>query len=236
MTTFTSFGNLEMSQVKNNLFDLSTLSPQVKKHITKVYITLGGTLVAASLGAYTHLLYNVGGILTTIAQFIALFSLIGVPHSQENIPKRLAILQLFGFFVGCSIGPLISYVLQIDPRIILTAFLGTLCIFVCFSSIAIFSGSRTWLFLGGFLSSSISLMILMSFLNFFFRSPAILMFQVYFGLLVFMGFVIFDTQMMIEQAKVSDDFIWHSVQLFIDFVAIFVRLLIILSQKNKKKN
>jgi len=207
----------------------------VKTHLTKVYVTLVGTLLAASLGAYTHVLYNVGGILTTIAQLIVLIALFCVPHKRENNPIRLGILLVFGFLMGCSVGPLISQALVVDPRIIVTALLGTLCIFVCFSAVAYFAESRTFLFLGGILSSAISLMVGLAFLNIFFRSSAIFSFQIYFGLLVFIGYVVFDTQMMIEQAKVSDDFIWHAANLFIDFVAIFIRLLIILLGREKKK-
>jgi len=60
------------------------------------------------------------------------------------------------------------------------------------------------------------------------------MFKIYFGFIIFIGYVVFDTQMMIEQAKFSDDFIMPAIQLFIDFVGIFVRLLFILSDKKKK--
>ena len=57
-------------------------------------------------------------------------------------------------------------------------------------------------------------------------------FQLYFGLLLFCGFVLFDTQMIIERKeRGDDDYIWHSLDLFIDFLAIFKRLLIILAQK-----
>ena len=54
----------------------------------------------------------------------------------------------------------------------------------------------------------------------------------YLGLLIFCGFVLFDTQMIIERKeRGDDDYIWHSVDLFIDFMAIFKRLLIILAKK-----
>lgn len=46
------------------------------------------------------------------------------------------------------------------------------------------------------------------------------------------GFIIFDTQNITEKARRGDkDYIKHSVELFIDFVAVFKRILIILTDR-----
>lgn len=48
------------------------------------------------------------------------------------------------------------------------------------------------------------------------------------------GFVLYDTQLIMEKRRAGDkDFIAHSVDLFVDFIGIFRRLLIILAQKVK---
>ena len=45
------------------------------------------------------------------------------------------------------------------------------------------------------------------------------------------GFVLYDTQVIIEKRRAGDkDFVAHSVDLFIDFISIFRRLLVILAQ------
>ena len=60
--------------------------------------------------------------------------------------------------------------------------------------------------------------------------------HLYGGLVVFCGFILYDTQLIIEKKRNGDnDFIWHSVDLFLDFVNIFRRILIILSNKEEKK-
>lgn len=56
--------------------------------------------------------------------------------------------------------------------------------------------------------------------------------NLYIGLFVMCGFIVFDTQNITEKARRGDkDYIMHSVELFIDFVAVFKRLLIILTEK-----
>lgn len=56
--------------------------------------------------------------------------------------------------------------------------------------------------------------------------------NLYIGLAVMCGFIVYDTQLIVEKARRGDkDYVMHSVELFIDFVAVFKRLLIILTDK-----
>lgn len=53
--------------------------------------------------------------------------------------------------------------------------------------------------------------------------------QLYFGLLVFVGYIVVDTQDIIEKAHFGDlDYVKHALTLFTDFVAVFIRILIIM--------
>lgn len=56
--------------------------------------------------------------------------------------------------------------------------------------------------------------------------------HLYLGLFVMSGFILYDTQAIMEKRRAgSTDCIKHSLDLFFDLAAIFRRLLIILSQK-----
>jgi FtsH-binding integral membrane protein len=134
---------------------------------------------------------------------------------------------------------MLDTVIDIDPSIVTSAFLGTTCIFVCFSASAYFAERRSYLYLGGFLGSALSMLILVNFINVFARSAMLFNAQLYIGLMVFCGFIIFDTQLIIEKAaNGSKDYIWDSLELFLDFINVFVRLLVILAKNSggKKKN
>lgn len=111
---------------------------------------------------------------------------------------------------------------------------GTTVVFVSFSISALLAERGRWLYLGGTLMSMLNIMILFSFANLFLRSTFIYQAHLYVGLFVICGFVIYDTQLIIEKHHMgSRDFIMHSLDLFIDFVGIFRHLLVILTQKVK---
>lgn len=49
--------------------------------------------------------------------------------------------------------------------------------------------------------------------------------QLYFGLVVFLGYIVFDTQYIIERGHNGDlDYVQHALLLFTDFVAVFARI------------
>jgi FtsH-binding integral membrane protein len=131
-----------------------------------------------------------------------------------------------------GMGPLLGTAISIDPSIIVTALLGTSVIFISFSLSALFAKRGRWLYLGGSLMTVLISLMCLSLANLFFGSYLIYQVHLYLGLLLMCGFVLYDTQLIIEKRRHGDkDFVSHSLDLFIDFIGIFKRLIIILSQK-----
>ena len=97
-----------------------------------------------------------------------------------------------------SLAPLLAIAHIVDTTIITTALLGTITVFICFSLSAMLAKRRSYLYLGGTLSSAISLMFVLGLVNWFMRSEFLHLLHLYAGLLVFSGFIIFDTQLIIE--------------------------------------
>eukprot|EP01104_Vermistella_antarctica_P016375 TRINITY_DN555_c1_g1_i5.p1 TRINITY_DN555_c1_g1~~TRINITY_DN555_c1_g1_i5.p1 ORF type:complete len:254 (+),score=87.06 TRINITY_DN555_c1_g1_i5:132-893(+) len=231
------FGGVGSKWNMNAVTSNSELTPAVRDHLKKVYVTLTAMVAVATFGAFTYATFGFGHNFSFWGSFGLMLWLLFTPNQPDNLPLRLTLLFGFSFLQGTGLGPLLTAVAEIDPTIPFMAFSGTVVVFACFSASALFAQRRSWLFLGGFLSSAISCMVWMSIFGMFFGvTEAGIMFRVYLGLIVFSLFVIFDTQMIVEKASMGNtDFVRHSLDLFIDFVAIFIRLLIILSKKNGKK-
>jgi len=225
----------------SRVFTFENLEKPVQKHLKKVYTSLAISLLAATVGAYIHLFTNIlqAGWLTLIASIGLLVLLSSTQHSAENESKRFGYLMGFAFFSGLALGPLLDVVISIDETILPTALLGTSVVFICFSLSALLNNKKQWIYLGGFLFSAMSWMLILSLVNIFFRIPLLYNINLYGGLLIVCGFVLYDTQMIVEKKRRGDDdYIWHSVDLFIDFMNMFRRILIILANNsgNKKKD
>jgi len=212
------------------------LEAPVRKHLKNVYGTLTMTCGAACAGVYIDMFTRFqAGFLTMIIGAGLMLMLVATPDNGKNTKQRLGYLLGFGVTSGMSMGPLLDYVSVLDPSIIVTALMGTTLVFVCFSITAMLADRGSWLFLGGTLMTLLSSMFLMTVVNLFMQSHFLYQAHIYLGLMLMCGFVLYDTQLIIEKRRMGNqDFILHALELFIDFIGIFKRLLIILSQKEEQ--
>jgi FtsH-binding integral membrane protein len=226
----------------DSLKNVREISPAVQSHLKLVYLTLCFALASSAVGAYLHIALNIGGILTLLACIGSIAWLFSVPVYEER--KRFGLLMAAALLEGASVGPLIKLTIDFDPSILVTGFVGTAIAFGCFSCAAIIAKRREYMYLGGLLSSGLSILLWLQFATSIFgHSTNSFMFEVYFGLLIFLGYMVYDTQEIIERAHRGDmDYIKHALTLFTDFIAVLVRILIIMlknagdkSEDKKKK-
>lgn len=212
------------------------LEPPVRQHLKNVYGTLMMTCGAASAGVYIDMYTRFqAGLLSALVGVGLMLMLIATPDNGKNTNLRLGYLLGFGLTSGMGLGPLLDYVSIVDPSIIVTALLGTTIVFVCFSIAAMLAERGSWLFLGGTLMTLLSSMSLMALVNIFMQNHFLYQAHLYLGLILMCGFVLFDTQLIIEKRRMGNkDFVQHALELFIDFIGILRRLLIILTQKEKE--
>lgn len=216
----------------------SKLEPPVQQHLKNVYACVAISSLAAAVGGYVHVFTDLleGNFLTSLLAIGVLFGLMAYPDDGKNRTVRLGLLTTFAFLSGLGLGPLLDIVIAVDPSIVPTAFLSTCLIFACFTLSAMFADQRQWLYIGGTLMSLLSVMLTMSLLNIFIGSYLLFKSQIYMGLALMCGFILYDTQLIIEKRRRGDrDYIWHSVDLFIDLIKIFRYILILLTDKEAGK-
>lgn len=240
MDAFSSFFESQSASGRHWSYDslknFRQISPVVQTHLKQVYLSLCCALIASATGAYLHILWNIGGLLTTLGFIGSMMWLLSTPPYEEK--KRVSLLMATALFQGASIGPLIAVAIEVDPSILISAFVGCGVAFGCFSAAAMLARRREYLYLGGLLSAGLSILFWLQFASSLFGgSTAIFKFELYFGLLVFVGYIVVDTQEIIEKAHLGDmDYVKHALTLFTDFAAVFVRILIIMLKNSAEKS
>eukprot|EP01106_Pelomyxa_sp_JSP_P016419 TRINITY_DN610_c0_g2_i4.p2 TRINITY_DN610_c0_g2~~TRINITY_DN610_c0_g2_i4.p2 ORF type:complete len:168 (+),score=30.77 TRINITY_DN610_c0_g2_i4:46-549(+) len=153
-----------------------------------------------------------------------------------SMEMRAVMMLADAFFVGSSCGPLIRFYLVIDQSIITSAFLGTVAVFACFTASALLAKRRSYLYLGGMLSSGLTLLVWMPLLRMLFGVGGVQL-ELWLGLLVFSGFIVFDTQMIIERSFSGQaDPVLDALNLFLDFVNVFIRLVRLIAKLSSNKD
>lgn len=145
--------------------------PYVRQHLSKVYMVLASTTAATAVGALTQMQGILDlGMLAAIASLVLVLGLHFYRDDGKNYYTRLGMLYSFGFCSGQTLGPLLGYIVSINPAIILTALTGTFVTFASLSIAALLAEQGKYLYLGGMLVSVINCMALLSLFNMIFRS------------------------------------------------------------------
>lgn len=164
--------------------------------------------------------------------WIALFAMIGGVMGAQAVRhvRGVNLLALFGFttLTGVIISPLLYIISQTNPASILQAGVLTVGIFGGLTAY-VFVSKRDFTFMRGMLVTGLIVVILAGLLNIFVAGSSALGFAVAAAtLLLFAGFVLYDTSNIIRRYPVNE-YVAGALSLYLDAFNIFLALLRILN-------
>jgi len=163
---------------------------------------------------------------------------IASPYKPEN--ERMGFMWALAFCMGFLVGPAMHQICEFDPSIIMNAVFITGVMFASFTAVSVYSKRRSYLFLGGIISSLMSAMFMYRLFSWITGYGSMYgMGYLMISLLVACMYIIYDTQMIIERCEVfgERDVPKHTMILFMDLFDLFIKIvqLLLELQKNQEK-
>jgi inner membrane protein yccA len=200
------------------------------KVLRQTYILLGMNVLFSALCAYAGMLMNIG----RINPLIAIVALVGLSIAiRANRTNGLGIVLLFALtgFLGLYIANVLNlFVAYGMGSVVVKALVGTGIIFFGLSAYVLFTGTN-FTFLGAFLFTGLLVAFLAGLGAMFFNMTALSVAVSAAFLVIFSGYVLYDTSRIIEGEETN--YISATLDLFMDIFNIFVSLLNILSAFNR---
>ncbi len=216
------------------------LSSSTQSHLAAVYSNLAQMLLISSAAAYLQIFSDnyLIQMLSNLGIFGVLGCLLAFSFTDEQQRPGQAKALLFGFaiFKGLSLGPLIGMTLAVNPNLLFAALSSSAIIFGSLSAAVLYSPNPATFYVTGILTSFVTISFWLSLVNLFFRSSNMYSLELYLGLSIFSLYVVYDTQVIIARANQgSKTVLRHCLDLYVDLVAIFARILILLLKKDQDK-
>lgn len=166
-----------------------------------------------------------------IAGFVVIIALM---FARRTTGLNVGLLYLFAAIQGAVYGPALTMIERQAPGVPAQAAFLTAAVFGGLSLYAIQS-KRDFSYLGGFLFAGLIAMIVAGFVMFFFHSP--LMYTVYcvVGVLIFCGYVLFDTSQIMQKLG-PDEAVTGAINLYLDLLNLFWLILQLLTEFNNRRD
>jgi modulator of FtsH protease len=195
--------------------------------LRRVYSLLTASLVTAAVGAYIGRSFVSPGLMLML--FIAEIALIFVAMGVRRRPGwNVAALFAFTGVSGLTLGPVM---LVYNAGVIQEALVLTVLIFGALT-LYVVTSKRDFSFLGGFLITGLIVVIVGSLLNaFLFQSAAGEFAIAAGGVLLFSGFILYDTSNILRHYDVRD-YTSATLALYLDILNLFLFLLRLLNSRN----
>ena len=170
-------------------------------------------------------------ILTFILFIMCILIIIFNPSLLQKVPFNYIILFIFTFSYSWWIA---LYTINFSPSIVLISIFLTL---VTVATLTIYA-QRTkndFSVIGGILINSFVLLLSCSLVLIFVDISLFNVIMVFFGLIIFSLYLLFDVQLVIGKGQIKygeDDYIFAALNLYIDIIGIFVRILELVGNNN----
>ncbi|XP_062522860.1 protein lifeguard 4-like [Corticium candelabrum] len=163
--------------------------------------------------------------ISSIATFILLIALMVKRHEH---PTNIYLLLAFTLVEAYTVGVVVTFY---DKLVVLEAFILTAAVFVGLTVYTLQSKKdySTW---GACLFSFLWILIMGGLFQFFVQSEALEFVLCLAGAVVFSGFIIFDTHIMMTKLS-PEEYIMAAINLYLDAINLFMYILRILSSKDK---
>ena len=159
-----------------------------------------------------------------IVQLVVLFGTLYALNKLKNSVWSIPLVFFFTGFLGYSTGPIVNFYLGManGGDIVATALSMTGITFLGLSAYAV-SSRKDFSFMGGFLMIGLILVIVASLANIFFAIPALSLAISAVGVLVFSGFILYDTSRMVNGGETN--YVMMTVSLYLNILNLFLMLL-----------
>lgn len=170
-------------------------------------------------------------ILTFILFIMCILIIIFNPHLLQKVPINYIILFIFTFSYSWWIA---LYTINFSPSIVLISIFLTLVTVVTLTIYAQMT-KNDFSVIGGILINSFVLLLSCSLVLIFVDISLFNVIMVFFGLIIFSLYLLFDVQLVIGKGQIKygeDDYIFAALNLYIDIIGIFVRILELVGNNN----
>jgi len=213
------------------------LSAGTVEHMRKVYGTLAAGIGIAAGASMFAMATPLGALHPLIPGLASMVPLMGLMYTSKHTTSHALRVGMFAAFTGLSgvaMAPLLMIALKVSPAVVPQALILTTALFGTMTGLSLLAKPGATLRWGVPLGGGLMLLMATGIGAMFVPVtsawyPLLHSFQLYGGLALFTAYVAYDTQKMIDEYEMGeDDHLKHAVDLFIDFKAIFTRVLILL--------
>jgi len=214
-----------MNNFQTNSYTASTKSAlSTNKVLRNTYSLLSVTLIFSAFMAMVSTMMNVGYGASLACSFGALALIWFVLPRTANSGAGIAVVFAFTGLLGFGLGPILNHYLSManGGELIATSMGGTAIIFLALSGYAL-STQRDFSFLGGFLFAGLIVVLLAALAGIFLQMPGLYLAINAAVILLFSGFILFDTSRIINGGETN--YIMATTGIFLSIYNIFTSLL-----------